>query len=243
MGTTEQWVAAPLAAAPFLERKDATRLDTSVGSSREWATWKLPFESDVDRYEKRALGLVRESSYPMLFAWIQDSDFAAIMCADARGTVGRTVLHPEAAAMYAEGQLFLNRDAGDENWPRGISDWSQAGPGQVEESALIEAVATRSPVVDDEVLALLSALGIESPTSSPRAAELVMPLEGKIRVGNREIDTSKLPYVMGSGRDASGNRFVGIWKRGESGPAIERFPEGAHVSAHARLIELSQIDG
>jgi len=241
MGTTEQWVAAPNSAGPILERGGATALHVPRGT-HGWQVWQLPFEADVGRFEERALGLVGDASTPMLFVWIQDSDFAGILAADV-GEVHRTVLRLEAAGLYREGQQFLDRlDATDIDSLEGIANWSRTGPRPVEEGDLNGALDHSSPVVDDEVLALLEVLGI-AVTDAPNSdeTELLLPFEGKTMVAGREMGTSKLPYFMGSGRDADGNSFVGIWKRGGKTRPLERFPAGDYAAAHARVLELSEI--
>ena len=93
------------------------------------------------------------------------------------------------------------------------------------------------------MLALLDVLGIAM-TEAPHtdATELVLPLDGKVVVAGREVDTSMLPYLMGIGRDENGDRFVGIWNRGDQTQPPERFPAGDYASAHARLLQLSEID-
>jgi hypothetical protein len=107
MGTTEQWVAAPDSAGPLIERRGATALQVPRGT-QGWGVWKLPFEADVGRFEERALGLVVDASTSMLFVWIQDSDFAAILGVDV-GEVHRAVLRVGAADEYLEGRQFLDR--------------------------------------------------------------------------------------------------------------------------------------
>jgi len=241
MGTTEQWVAAPDSAAPVLERGGAVALQVPRGT-QGWQVWELPFEADVGRFERRALRLVEDASTSMLFAWIQDSDFAAILAADV-GEVHRTVLRVEAAGDYVEGQQFLDRlDPTEIDSLEGIATWSRRGPRPVEASELNRALDPRSPVVDDEVLALLDVLGI-AVTEAPHFDEtgLVLSFQGKMMVAGHEVDTSRLPYIMGIGRDAEGNSFVGIWKRGEQTDPLERFPAGDYGSAHARLLQLSEI--
>jgi hypothetical protein len=207
-----------------------------------WQLWKLPFEADVDTFERRALGLVGDASTSMLFVWIQDSDFAAILAADV-GEVHRTVLRVEAAGDYLEGRQFLDRlDPTEMSSLEGIASWSRTGPRPVEAKDLNRVLNPHSPVVDDEVLALLDALGV-AVTEAPHfdELELVLPFDGKTMVAGREVDTSKLSYLMGIGRDADGNSFVGIWKRGERKQPLERFPAGGYASAHVRLVELSGI--
>ena len=178
----------------------------------------------------------------MLFAWIQDSDFAAILAADG-GEVHRTVLRVEAASDYLEGQQFLDRlDPTEIDSLEGIANWSRTGPRPVEARDLNRALDPDSPVVDDEVLALLHVLGIAVTEARHfDETELVLPFQGKTMVAGREVDTSKLPYLMGIGRDAGGNSFVGIWKRGEQAGPLERFPAGDFASAHARVLQLSEI--
>lgn len=242
MGTTEQWVAAPESAGPLIERGGATALQVPRGT-QGWEVWKLPFEAHVDGFEERALRLVVDATTSMLFVWIQDSDFAAILGADV-GEVHRAVLRVGAAGDYLEGRQFLDRlDPTELDSLDGIANWSRTGPRPVEARDLNKALEPRSPVVDDDVLALLDVLGIAS-TEAPDtdASELVLPLDGKVMVAGHEVDTSKLPYLMGIGRDENGDRFVGIWKRGDQTQPPERFPAGDWASAHARLLQLSEID-
>jgi hypothetical protein len=242
MGTTEQWVAAPDSASPLIERRGATALQVPRGI-QGWEVWKLPFEADVGRFEERALGLVEDASTSMLFVWIQDSDFAAILGVDV-GEVHRAVLRVGAADDYLEGRHFVDRlDPTEIDSLDGIADWSRTGPRPVEARDLNKALDAHSPVVDDEVLALLGVLGIavtEAPHTDP--TELVLPIEGKAMVAGREVDLSKLPYFLGIGRDADGDSFIGIWKRGDQTQPPERFPAGDFVAAHARLLQLSEID-
>jgi hypothetical protein len=242
MGTTEQWVAAPESAGPLIERRGATALQVPRGT-QGWEVWKLPFEADVGTFEERALGLVGDASTSMLFVWIQDSDFAAILGVDV-GEVHRAVLRVGAADDYLEGRQFLDRlDPTEIDSLDGIANWSRTGPRPIEARDLNKALEAHSPVVDDEVLALLDILGI-AVTEAPRtdATELVLPIEGKAMVAGREVDLSKLPYFLGIGRDAQGDSFVGIWNRGDQSQPPERFPAGDYATAHARLLQLSEID-
>jgi hypothetical protein len=242
MGTTEQWVAAPDYAGPLIERGGATLLQVPRGTEG-WEVWKLPFEADVGRFEERALRLVGDASTSMLFVWIQDSDFAAILGVDV-GEVHRAVLRVGAAGDYLEGRQFLDRlDPTELDSLDGIANWSNTGPRPVEARDLNRALDAHSPVVDEEVVALLDVLGIavmEAPHTA--ATELVLPIEGKAMVAGREVDLSKLSFFLGIGRDADGNSFVGIWKRGDQTQPPERFPAGDYSSAHARLLQLSEID-
>src|SRR4029450_10102692 len=147
MGTTEQWVAAPDSAGPLIERRGATVLRVPR-ATQGWQVWKLPFEADVGRFQERALGLVGDASTSMLFVWIQDSDFAAILGVDV-GEVHRAVLRVGAADDYLEGRRVRGRrnvteiDSFD-----GIANWSRTGPRPVEARDLNEALDANSPVVD-----------------------------------------------------------------------------------------------
>jgi hypothetical protein len=99
-----------------------------------------------------------------------------------------------------------------------------------------------SPVVAHAVLALVSLLGLETSVAGLSVYDgLQLPFEGESDVRGREIDFETLPYFMGSGEDAQGDRFVGIWKRGEPGPPIERFPADAFAPAHVRVLQLSGV--
>ena len=244
MGTTEQWVGANDSGEQALQDLDAARLFRSV-ESPTWSVWRLPFEPDVDRFEERARRVSASgSSSPMLFLWIQDSDFAAILCVDANGDLSRAVLRAEAADAYLEGRAFLNRTADQGNdLITLLAAWSASGPHSVDSEVLRAGLHPESPSVDDDVLGLLETLGLGAPSTEPAAEEgLVMALQGKMLVGGRELDMHDLPYFMGMGRDAQGESFVGVWRRGEAAPPVERFAAGDYVSAHSRVLQLSGIE-
>jgi hypothetical protein len=244
MGTTEQWVGAPDSAEQALQDLHAARLFRSV-ESPTWSVWRLPFEPDVDRFEERARRVSSSGfSSAMLFLWIQDSDFAAILCIDAYGDLSRAVLRAEAADAYLEGRAFLVRTEHPGNDPIArLVAWSASGPHSVDPDDLRAALHPESPSVDDDVLGLLEALGLGASTTEPAAEEgLVMALEGRMQVRGREVDMRDLPYFMGMGHDAQGESFVGVWRRGEAAPPIERFAPGDYVSAISRVLKLSGIE-
>jgi hypothetical protein len=241
MGTTEQWVVAPEDSTPALVTRHAVRLTSVHDPHRKWAVWRLPFEQDVGRFERRLASLVSETGFAAMSVWIQDSDFALILCCMSRGTLARAIVQPDAADSYAEAHAFVARmPEGSDASVRAIAEWSAEGPRQVTQDEIEEAVTRPSPVVDDAVLALLSLLGLETSTASLSVYDgLRVPFEGKADVGGQKLDLQTLPYFMGSGMDAQGHRFVGIWKRGEPGPPIERFREDAFALAHVRVLQLS----
>jgi len=243
MGTTEQWVAARDSAEQALQDLHADRLFGSIESA--WSVWRVSFEPDVDKFEERARRIWASGSpSAWLFLWLQDSDFAAVLCVDAHGGMSRAVLRADAAGGYKEGRAFLDRIGQQDDPIAPLAAWSANGPRELAADDLRAALRPESPVVDDDVLGILGALGLGAPSTEPAAGEgLVMPLEGKTRVGGQEVDMRDLPYLIGTGRDAQGNSFVGVWRRGEAGPPIERFAAGDYRSAHLRVLQLSGIEG